>query len=184
MSIEIYIQQSIAGNRTAQKELYSMYAKAMFNVVLRIVKQSENAEDVMHDAFIKAFQKLDQFKGDVTFGAWLKKIMIHQAIDHLRQQNKYITSYLDDINELEHVADDYLDYDGLNKSEIINCINRLKDNYRIIITLKLIEGYDYEEIGTIMNLTYAQSRTMFSRAKEKLKSELQILMLKHENGQN
>ncbi|MGB5464021.1 MAG: sigma-70 family RNA polymerase sigma factor, partial [Aureibaculum sp.] len=68
-------------------------------------------------------------------------------------------------------------YTMLKAKDILECINQLKDNYRLAITLNLIEGYDYEEIGEIMNISYQYSRTMISRAKNKLR---QLLVVNYE----
>jgi RNA polymerase sigma factor (sigma-70 family) len=80
------IEQCRNGNTRAQMELYNRYSKAMYNCCHRLLNDEQNAEDMMQEAFIKAFQRMDQFSGKVSFGAWLKKIMIHQCLDHIKRQ--------------------------------------------------------------------------------------------------
>jgi len=102
----------------------------MYNTSLRIVKDSAEAEDVMQESFLSAFTKLHTFKGEVTFGSWLKRIVINNSIYHYRKQ--------------------------------------------LSLTLHLIEGYDYEEISKIMDISYANCRTIISRAKQSLRNKLTI----------
>lgn len=149
-----------------------MYYKAMYNTSLRILKDSFEAEDVMQESFLIAFTKLSTFKAEVSFGSWLKKIVINKSITHLRRNSKITEVPLENIKEQpeEHVENE--NYEMLSPKEIINGINELKDNYRIVLTLKLIEGYDYEEISQIMDITNQNCRTTISRAKNKLRKIL------------
>ena len=80
------IQRCKKNDAKAQMELYKLYCKAMFLVAKRYMKDDLAAEDVMQDAFIKAFKKIDTYKGEVSFGAWLKRIVINQSIDELKKK--------------------------------------------------------------------------------------------------
>ncbi|WP_394355024.1 RNA polymerase sigma factor [Maribacter arenosus] len=156
-------------------EIYNRYYKAMYNTSLRIVKDSAEAEDVMQESFLSAFTKLHTFKGEVTFGSWLKRIVINNSIYHYRKQRKKNEVALDDImykvEDNDGVASDHV-FTELKAQKVMETMKRLKDNYRISLTLHLIEGYDYEEISTIMNISYANCRTMISRAKESLRNKM------------
>lgn len=165
------------GNQQAQLLIYKQYYRAMYNTALRIVKDEAEAQDVMQESFLNAFTKLDSFKGDATFGAWLKRIVVNNSLTAYRKNSKLSVVAFQDVEERLDVPEDQ----GLSNSDsesspkvklILNTMNSLKDNYRVILTLHLIEGYDYEEICDIMNLTYANCRTMLSRAKESLRSKL------------
>jgi len=148
----------------------------MFNTALRIVKDSHWAEDIMQEAFLKAFTKLDSFKGEVTFGAWLKKIVVNQTLDNYKKINKNATDSLDDI--LYKVEDDgykeeaKLDFTNMKIQQVMAALQSLKENYRIALTLLYIEGYDQEEISEIMAITPGNCRTTISRAKESLLKKL------------
>ncbi|MEX0273146.1 MAG: RNA polymerase sigma factor [Flavobacteriaceae bacterium] len=155
--------------------VYDRYYKAMYNTAYRIVKDSAEAEDVMQESFLKAFTKLHTFKGNVAFGAWLKRIVINQSIYCYRKKQKEHLVPLDDImykvedNDavaLEHVPADQ------KAQKVMQTMGQLKDNYRISLTLHLIEGYDYEEISQIMGISYANCRTTISRAKESLRKKM------------
>jgi len=171
------LQRCNKGEQSAQFEIYKLYYKAMFNTSFRILKNSFEAEDVMQESFLVAFTKLGTFKGEVTFGSWLKRIVINKSITQLRKNNKYEEVSLDVVAEQSESVDDNNEYTTLKAKDIIESINHLKDNYRLALTLNLIEGYDYEEIAEIMKITYQNSRTTISRAKNKLR---QLLVVNYE----
>jgi RNA polymerase sigma factor (sigma-70 family) len=164
------------GSRNAQFEVYNRYYKPMYNTALRIVKDSHWAEDIMQESFLKAFTKLDSFKGEVTFGAWLKRIVINHSLDNYKKINKNALEPLD--NVLYKVEDDSekedtaLDFQKLKLQEVAAAIQSLKENYRIALTLLYIEGYDHEEMSEIMGITQGNCRTTISRAKESLLKKL------------
>jgi len=150
----------------------------MFNVAYRIVKDRFEAEDIMQDSFLSAFTKLDTIKDTMTFGAWLKRIVINNSIYHFNKNNKYQDVPLEDVlykmEDNDGISSDY-EFTNLKAQQVLETMKLLKDNYRIALTLHLIEGYDYEEISGIMNLTYANCRTTVSRAKESLRKKLELV---------
>ena len=176
--IDALLQSCMQGKQSAQLEIYNRYYKAMYNTAFRIVKDSAEAEDVMQESFLSAFTKLHTFKGDVTFGAWLKRIVINNSIYHYKKQQKNRTVDLDDVmykvEDNDGVASDQNGYTELKAQKVMETMKRLKDNYRGSLTLHLIEGYDYEEISEIMNISYANCRTTISRAKESLRKKLTV----------
>ncbi len=156
-------------------EIYNRYYKAMYNTALRIVKDTMEAEDIMQESFLSAFTKLDTFKGEVTFGAWLKRIVVNNSIYHYRKQQKRNEVGLEGL--LYKVEDNDVgaeDYGGTERKaqKVLEAMKTLKDNYRVALTLHLIEGYDYEEMCSIMDISYANCRTTISRAKESLRKKL------------
>lgn len=172
---ETLLQLCLEGNQSAQLEIYNRYYKAMYNTALRIVKNNAEAEDVMQEAFLNAFTKLHTFKGEVTFGAWLKRIVINKSLFYYKKQQKKNEVALNDT--LYMVRDDDVPAAAHDETErlaqkVLETMKLLRDNYRISLTLHLIEGYDYEEICGLMNISYANCRTMISRAKESLRKKL------------
>ena len=129
----------------------------------------------MQDSFLNAFTKLESFKGEVTFGAWLKRIVINNSIHHYRKQLKRNEVTLENVmykvEDNDEVVEDY----GVTErkaQKVMDAMKQLKDNYRVSLTLHLIEGYDYEEISQIMDISYANCRTTISRAKESLRKKM------------
>ncbi len=165
----------MAGKQSAQLEVYNRYYKAMFNTSLRIVKDTAQAEDIMQESFLSAFTKLHTFKGEVTFGSWLKRIVINNSIHQYRKQQKKNEVALDEVlyrvEDNDGIASDHV-FTELKAQKVMETMKDLKDNYRISLTLHLIEGFDYDEICEIMNISYANCRTTVSRAKESLRKKL------------
>ncbi len=176
--IEILLEQCKSGNQRAQMEVYNRYYKAMYNTSFRIVKDSFKAEDVMQESFLKAFTKLDTLKDMAMFGPWLKRIVINNSIYdyHKNEKNKEVAlnDVIYKVEDEQGIEEDY-EWNHLKVAQIMQCMKSLKDNYRIGLTLFLIEGYDYEEICDIMNISYANCRTMISRAKDSLRQKLMLV---------
>ena len=162
------VEASKKGDQKAQFELYRLYHVAMYNTSLRIVGDSDDAEDVMQEAFLKAFAKLNSYRGEVSFGAWLKRIVINKALDFLRLKKEQIS--LEDagnIGEMVEESSDSVDME-YRAEAIKKAIYKLPEGYRIVLSLILLEGYDHEEVSSILNISNATSRTQYHRAKKKL----------------
>jgi RNA polymerase sigma-70 factor (ECF subfamily) len=160
------------GDRNAQMEMYYRYYKAMYNTSLRILGRPADAEDAMQEAFVKAFRKLAGFEGRSEFGPWLKKIVINTSIDKLRKQRKLMETEFSEQNTPEIDAYENTESDEGNIAETVDQIRRaitqLPEGYRVIVSLHLLEGYDYEEIGEILGISNSTVRSQFARGRKKL----------------
>ena len=166
---EDLIQACRAGDQKAQFEIYKLYYKAMYNTALRIVNNISEAEDIMQEAFLDAFRKIDTFKGEASFGSWLKRIAINKSLDSVRRFQD--TKSIDDVEEIasEPEADeDYMEVLSYKIEAIRKALHLLPDNYRVILSLYLLEGYDHDEISQILSISNNLSRTRFLRARRKL----------------
>jgi RNA polymerase sigma-70 factor (ECF subfamily) len=165
----------------AQMQLYDLYAKSMYNIALRYVKQTDIAEDMMQEAFIKAFQKIDSFNESVTFGAWLKRIVINHSIDYLKKKKIKLISLDNKVMQIADESDawDFTRFDRVN--EVIEGINQLPNKYRVIMQLFYLEGYDHQEISDILKITSVSSRTQLLRGKNKLRIFLDNAIKKTDN---
>jgi len=159
-------------DQKAQVKLYERYVHAMYNTACRIVGNPDDAEDVTQEAFIKAFVKLEHFKGTATFGAWLKRIVINESLNWLRKNKNIQYDELSNFS-IEPETEIELPDENIKISCMLKAINQLKDSYKIAVNLHYIEGYDYEEMMQILNLSYPNVRTLVSRAKKKLKKILE-----------
>lgn len=152
-------------DQKAQVKIYELYAQAMYNNAMWILKDPMVAEEIMQDAFITAFKKIDSFKGESTFGAWLKRIVINQSINELKR-NKLEFTDLDD--KMNNIPDFDEETEIQDTSSVKRAILELPDKYRVVLTLYLIEGYDHEEIAQILSIGASTSRSQYLRAKKKL----------------
>lgn len=144
----------------------------MYYVAFRFLKNSFEAEEAMQEGFIKAFAKMHQYNGEVTFGAWLKRIVINKSIDMLKAKklelvaiNEQVLGTVDEIN-------DWSVDDGISLDQIKEAIGELPERYRYAVMLFLIEGYDHQEISEILDITEVASRTLIHRGKKKLQEKL------------
>jgi RNA polymerase sigma factor (sigma-70 family) len=160
------------GNRKAQFELYKLYANAMYNVALRIVNDDAEAEDVLQEAFLDAFNRIAAFRQETTFGLWLKQIVINRSINYLRKRKLELVS-LDEVEVADEIDTDF-EETTLKVEAIKAAMNELPDGYRVVLTLYLFEGYDHEEIAHILKITENTSRSQYLRAKRKLNNLLEM----------
>jgi RNA polymerase sigma factor (sigma-70 family) len=163
------IDECKKGNQKAQFELYKLYYKSMYSVSFRIVNDEGEAEDIMQESFLKAFRKIDTYKGEVSFGAWLKKIVVNRSLDHLKKKR---VKFEEVTSRTLQLMDDADDYGEVDVESIKKAIQSLPDGYRTVLSLYLIEGYDHDEISQILGISNAASRTQYSRAKSKLRELL------------
>jgi RNA polymerase sigma factor (sigma-70 family) len=162
------------GDRKAQFELYKLYSKAMYNICLRMLGSVENAEDALQNSFVDVFSKLDSFRFESAIGAWIKRIVINNCINHMKKRKIDLMELNDNVH---HLAEDNfipsVSDSNLNVEMIQKAIMQLPEGYRVVFTLYAMEGYDHEEIGEVLGVTEATSKSQYSRAKAKLRDILQ-----------
>ena len=170
------IEKCKQNNRIAQLQVYNQYCDGMFAVAMRFVKDTMEAEDIVQEAFIKAFTKLHQYKAEVTFGAWLKRIVVNKSIDFLKSKKQRLVD-LEEVHlkVIDTSNDDkWLVDDTITLEDVKNAIESLPDKYQYVLMLYLIEGYDHQEISEILNISEIASRTQLSRGKIKLQELLTL----------
>jgi len=166
------VERCRLGDRRAQAEIYKRYAKAMFNASLRITGDYAEAEDVLQESFLSAFRELHGYKGDSSFGSWLKRIVINKSINCLRNRRLQLVPLAEQHDGAgPDEADDLgLEGDALTwRADVLRrCVQELPDGYRVVLSLYLLEGYDHAEIASILNITESTSKSQYSRARKKL----------------
>jgi len=159
-------------NAKAQMQLYDLYCDAMFIVAKRYVSNSNDAEDIMQDAFIKVFKNLDSYQEQVSIGAWIKKIVINQSIDYLKKRKLEIVRLDDHENDMPILDDNWSVAPEISKENIMESMLKLKEKYKVILSLYLFEGYDHKEISEILSITELSSRSQLHRGKKQLRQLL------------
>lgn len=154
------------GDAKAQYKLYKLYCKAMYNVAVRITNNSGLAEDIIQDAFIKAFSEIHKLKDEKAFGGWLKRIVINRCIDVIRKE-KILFSDMEALqNKHLEIAEEM---DSSVDPELVHyLIKKLPDGAREILVLKALEGYKHAEIGEKLGISESTAKTQFYRAKQLL----------------
>ena len=165
------VEKCKANDRKAQVKLYRQYCDGMYNVAIRFLKNPDDAEDVLQESFIKAFQRIDQFKGEVTFGAWLKRIVVNGSIDFLKSKHQKTVELNEGYMQVVE-DDDWTVNDGISLEKIKEAIEQLPEKYKYVVQLFLVEGYDHSEIAQILGISGTASRTRLLRGKAQLKEQL------------
>lgn len=174
MFISHLIEDCKKGKRSAQFKLYHQYCDGMLSIAIRYIKQKDLAEDAVQEAFIKAFKNLDTFDGSSTFGAWLKRLVINQSIDYYRQLKHHES--LDQGNfECTDEEDSWEVEEHISSEDIQSCLEKIPEKQATILKLYLMEGYDHEEIASILGIHANNSRILLHRGKKLLKEKLKAL---------
>ncbi len=161
------VERSLHGDEGAMSRLYTLYNKAMFNSCLRITNNRDDAEDVLQEAFVSAFGNLKSYRGESSFGAWLKRIVVNKAINHVNKRRLDLIEFEPGEHEILYTEND--SEKNYKVDKIKKAMNQLPAGYRIVFSLYLLEGYDHKEIGEILNISTSTSKSQFNRAKKKVR---------------
>jgi len=168
------ISKCLEGDRKAQEQIYKLYYKAMFNTSMRLLQNYADAEDAMQEAFLSAFLKLKSYRFEVSFGSWLKRIVINKSIDILRARKIKFEEPEEYIDKVFVNNEDFI-CEAESETETMKTIEKIKQamtempyGYRVSLSLSLFEGYDHDEIAQILGISSATSRSQLSRAKRRL----------------
>ena len=164
------IELSKARNSQAQFQLYRLYAKAMYNICYRIMNNREEAEDMLQESFTEAFMKIDTFRFESAFGAWLKRITVNKCINALKKRKAELV-YTDTVSDSRHEEEEF-DPRGLTVAQVQHAMEELPEGYRLVFSLFLLEGYDHGEIAQILGISESTSKSQYTRARQKIKQIL------------
>ena len=157
------IEGCIKGERKMQQELYDRFASKMYGVCLRYAGNTEEAEDILQEGYIKIFKKIGSYRGEGSFEGWIRRIFVNTAIEHFRRK-----TYLQPITEKEEstVEGTYLTVlDNLAEKDIIGLVQQLSPGYRTVFNMYVVEGYPHKQIAEILGISEGTSKSQLSRAK-------------------
>jgi len=167
--LEKIIDACIQNNRKAQKALYEKYCDAMYSTAYRLLNNSDDAHDVLQEAFIAVFKHIRSFRGESTIGSWIKTIVVRKALKHIRE-----LKYFDDLNSNGiETATDFLD--DLSGEYLEQLILSLPKGYRTVFLLIEVEGYNHREVADILNISEGTSKSQLSRAKKMLRKKVALV---------
>lgn len=165
MDVEKLIQACKKQDPAAQKMLYSRYAPQLFGLVRRYIKKYDEAEDVLVEGMYKIFTRLKQFEGKGSFEGWMKRIMVNEALMHLRKNKNFrMTVELSNVQIATKVNVE----DELAREDIIKCMNELPTGYRTVFNMYVIEGYKHREIAEELGISINTSKSQLILAKKRL----------------
>ncbi|WP_167615942.1 RNA polymerase sigma factor [Maribellus sediminis] len=170
------------GDAKAQYKLYKLYSKGMYNLAVRMTNNQSMAEDVLQDAFIKAFGEINKLKNEKAFGGWLRRIVANLCIDASRKKKLFLTD-MESLNESELEESVEVD-DTVEPEQIHALIKKLPDGAREILVLRALEGYKHAEIGEQLGISESTAKTQFFRAKQLLAKMINELNDEERSGKN
>ncbi len=163
------VELSTQGDRDARFQLYHLYSKAMYNICIRMVQNREDAEDILQESFIAAFENLKAFRGSASFGTWLKRIVINHCLNFLKK--KRIQTEM--LEEERLIPEEIEENEVLASPGLIHRkIKELPDGARIVLNLHLLENYKHQEIASMLDISESTSKSQYRRAISLLREKL------------
>ena len=160
------VEGCLKKNRSFQKSLYYKYCDAMFTIIYRMLNDYDEANDVLQEAFLQVFLKMDQFRRESSLGAWIKKIVVNVTLRHLKER-KIFETFENNVQDTVNFIPDTIDGAILEK-----IILALPDGYRTIFLLVEVEGYKHREVAEMLNISEGTSKSQLYYAKKLLKEKL------------
>jgi len=169
-SEEDFVVAILNEKRWAQKKLYEEYYDVLMGICLRYASTYIEAEDVLHESFIKIYKNIDKYKPGTSLKGWMSRIVVNTSIDHYRKRSKRKTVGLDNVFHLKTNAPSVLE--TLSVEEIIGAMHQLSSMYRTIFNMFVVEGYPHKIIAKKLNISESTSRSNLVKARKKLKEIL------------
>lgn len=172
MDDETLVKECAKGNPKAQRALFDKFAPKMLSVCNRYIGKTDEAEDVLQDAFVKIFHKVVEFKMEGSLEGWIRRIVVNTALDAIRKNKKTLGDVsVDDVSYKVSYTDD--NFDDMDVKHLLKIISELPDGYRVVFNMFAIEGYSHKEIADTLGVTENTSKSQYSRARAYLRNELE-----------
>lgn len=159
------------GDPRAQRALFEKFAPKMLAVCMRYVRSGEQAQDVLQDAFVKVFTKLDNYSGDGSLEGWIRRVVVNTALDQIRRDLKFRDDL--DVEEVGYRLEQTMyQSDSFTESDLMKLISAMPDGYRVVFNMFAIEGFSHREIAETLNVSENTSKSQYSRARAYLQERL------------
>jgi RNA polymerase sigma-70 factor (ECF subfamily) len=164
--------ECVKGNIRAQRELFDKYAQKMLGVCMRYTKNTEQAEDILQDGFIKVFNKLKDFKNEGSLEGWVRRVMVNTALDQIRKNGKLLGDInIDDVGyKIENNA---FTLEKMMAEDLMKLVQSMPEGYKVVFNMFAIEGYSHGEIAKTLGISENTSKSQYSRARNYLKERLE-----------
>jgi len=168
------VKKCIEGDQRAQRMLFEKFAPKMLGVCMRYAKNSDQAEDVLQDGFIKVFTKLSKYSGEGSLEGWIRRIVVNTALDDIRRNVKFQNNLNVDDVDYKLELNSYI-VEELAAEDLMKLVNDMPDGYRVVFNMFAIEGFSHKEIAVQLNISENTSKSQYSRARAYLKTKLEEL---------
>ncbi|MCA0365939.1 MAG: RNA polymerase sigma factor [Spirosomataceae bacterium] len=166
------VEACIRQERVAQRKLYEQFSGKLFGVAMRYMKDREEAQDVLQDAFVKIFRKIDTFRFDCPLEAWMRKIVVNTALKVLQKNAQMKWVDIDGQYDLEDQNQQNLGLENMKMDTLLGMVNELPEGSRMVFNLYAIEGYKHHEIAEMLGINEGTSKSQYSRAKNLLSEKI------------
>lgn len=174
------LQDCLRGKKRGQRKLYDLYANPMMGVCLRYLKNVADAEDALQDGFITIFRKIHTFKGTGPLGAWIYKIIVNTALEHLRKKKSVSFECPDSVNIYEEDEHEVDINNTLTKEQLMSLVRNLPDKYSTVFNMYVIDGYKHQEIAKILDISENTSKSQLLRARVILQKKIKVIRKQQE----
>lgn len=164
------IQGCARNERASQEKMYRLFYSRMMAVVRRYIDHAEQAEEVLNNGFLRAFQKVEQYTFQGSFEGWLRKIIFHAVSDYVKQNVKY------NDNIVLAEKDEYIHKDHADRmyyNQLLQLVQSLPDATRAVFNMYVMEGFTHKEIGKILGISEGTSKWHLSEGRRQLKSKIE-----------
>ena len=168
MGLDQIINDCKKNHPKAQEQLYQLFAKKFYGVCLKYSSNYADAQDNLQDGFLIIFRKIDQFSGKGSFEGWAKRIMINNALQKFKGMR-----YMEVINENIPEDDVEIDDENVPIEYLMQIIQELPDQYRLVFSLYVLDGYSHKEIAETLKITTGTTKSNLSRARLILKEKIE-----------
>jgi RNA polymerase sigma-70 factor (ECF subfamily) len=159
-----------------RQELYHLHYRRIYNICLRIIGNSQDAEEAMQDVFLKIFDTIEKLKDETAFYSWSQKIAVHYSIDRVRKK-KPVFEQIDNLSVADDEPEDEIE---LSVEAIQQEMKNLPDGYRMVLSMRLFEEYEFEEIARALHIKESTARSQYIRGRDKLAEILKLKLSKYE----
>ena len=167
------LKACLKGDARAQGRLYDMYADRLYGISLRYANDEDEAKDILQEGFIKIFEKLKQYKNKGSLEGWMRKIIVNTALERIRRENRFMLVEDDTFIEYERYRYEHI-LEELEEKDLLEMIQELSPQYRMVFNLYAIEGYSHKEISQMLNISEGTSKSNLSRARHLLKYKIEL----------
>ena len=175
------IKDCAAGDAKAQEALYNLFAPKMFGVCLRYAKDHMEAEDNLHEGFVKVFTNIKNFRGEGSFEGWVRRIMVNVSLEKFRKQHQVYA--VDDMTVFDTEMEE-IEESKIKEEELLVLIQQLSPKYRMVFNLYVMEGYSHNEISQQLKISVGTSKSNLARARNILKGKVSELYNELKTAQN
>lgn len=173
-NINQYIKKCVNNDREAQLKIYQLFSPVLYGLCLKYMRNEDDAKDVFQEAFVIAFQKMDQFKFEGSFEGWLKRIFINKLLETLKNKKKDVLFL--DVFDTEIAEEEEIELAPIEQEKLLEYIQQLPDQYRLVFNLYVFEKMKHREIAKLLEISEGTSKSNLNRAKSILKKRILVVL--------